>query len=204
MSRPGATENEAGLLRLTEAIEKLTLERESVLHKETADRRQFLLTEAKKRIADDYDQNFAEGRADLLEGFSSQRSLQVNQLRRQLFIQRREYAKRVFADASAKLSSFAAGDEYLEFMYSLARDITSAWDCSAAEVRLRSKDLPLQSRLADIFPADCCYTGDEAIVTGGMMVWIPQRNYLIDERLETRLQSEQRWFFEHSGMQILW
>jgi len=36
------------------------------------------------------------------------------------------------------------------------------------------------------------------------LVWLPHLNMLLDERLETRLENEKQWFYEESGLHIVW
>jgi len=204
MNRAPTLDSNASLTQLTEAIEKLTLQRESALQQETEERRQFMLREAQERIAREYAQSLREGVADLEESLNAERSQQVSQLRSLLFLARDGYARRVFEAVTAELTAFAASEDYAAFLCSLAESLGNENECSGGELRLRSEDLALQEKLARYFPADCTIKEDAQIVIGGLMLWLPRQHLLIDERLETRLETQKRWFYEESKMQIVW
>ena len=190
--------------RFTAAIEELTLNRENRLQHDTEEQRQRMLKDAAERIRREHEDLFRERVGDLDAKISATRIAEINRLRNEVFLLREEYAATVFGEATSQIAAFVASDEYETFLLRLARTISETYDCSHIEVRLREDDLPLQWKLAQYFPATCLFVSSSEISLGGLIVWFPEHNLLLDERLEIRLEAEKGWFYENSGLKITW
>ncbi|MCL2548482.1 MAG: hypothetical protein FWE76_04870 [Symbiobacteriaceae bacterium] len=204
MILPDTLHNEGNVARLAEAIEQLTQEQQDSLQRDTVQRRLHLLSEAQERINREREQGFSEGVADLTESLGGEQSQKISQLRQRLFKKREEYAAAIFTATAEELANFVASEVYRDFLCSLAARISKRYDCNLAEVHLRQEDLPLQTDLRQYIASEGTFVADEEIKLGGFLVWLPHLNMLLDERLETRLENEKQWFYEESGLHIIW
>ena len=67
---------------------------------------------------------------------------------------------------------------------------------------VRESDLKYQKKLRDYFGQNCQIQPSETIRIGGIKGHSPAMGLVADETLDTRLDQQREWFYEHSGLTV--
>ena len=195
---------DARLDNLAQALENLAQTRQVQIIEQAETRRMEMLTTAKERIQRENEYTYQDQAAALSKSVASERSTAVVAIRQRLFKERADYAEVTFQKAYDKLASFVASEDYVSFLQNLTLSIAAKHDLKEAILSLRAEDMKYQSQLASLLDASCQFETSPEVKLGGLLIWLPQQKIIIDERLETRLEQERTWFYEHSGLSVTW
>ena len=195
---------DARLDNLAKALENLAQTRQTQIIAQAETRRTEMIIAAKERIQRESEYTYQDQAAALSKSSASERSAAIVAIRQRLFKERADYAEATFQKAYAKLTFFAASNDYTNFLQNLALSIAAKHNLKNAVFNLRPEDMIYQSQLAALIDTSCQIEASLEIKLGGLLVWLPQQKIIIDERLETRLEQERAWFYEHSGLSVTW
>ena len=202
MPNPPLQNESSKLESFSEAITNLASKHEAKIISQTEEKRAALLREAQEGIELEISYLYTEQIADIRANAAARRLEAVNGMRESLYRKRSQMADSVFKMAEEKIRAFTASADYPRFMLQLCEKLAAEYDCATAEIQLRPEDFALLPQLKPLFPESCSFRSDTSISLGGLILFLPSLRILIDERLETRLQSERRHFYEFSNLSI--
>ncbi len=139
----------------------------------------------------------AEVRASVVRELSS-RELAA---RRRLFEERAAIEEEVFAEAKKRLTAFASGDKYDEYLNRSAQKAAQVLSAEGVTLRVRPADEGKIALLTAVIPG-CAVETDPAIVLGGFTAEDTARGVLIDMTLDSRLEQQRENFRRTAGLTI--
>lgn len=111
--------------------------------------------------------------------------------RQQAFLKREELAEQLFHNVSDKLQSFTQSSDYKQYLIdSIAGENIS----EDVELFLRPADMKFQSVLQKSIGKSIICKEDPSIRLGGLSVYFPLHNKLVDKTLDTCLKEQQEIF----------
>lgn len=123
------------------------------------------------------------------------------QSRKAVFSRRAEIAEGIFSAAAEKLRAFTASPEYVSFLIESAGNVLKSFDRGGVTLRLRPEDMKFKDQLSEEFP-NACFSEDNGIKIGGIKGIDSLGSLMIDDSLDSRLESQKKWFEENSGLYI--
>lgn len=121
--------------------------------------------------------------------------------RKEVFARRNEIAKATFSKAAEKLQAFTAGAEYEKFLSESAARVIEVFGGGRVTLLLRPEDMAFGEKLCADYP-DASFSKDSTIKIGGLKGINSLATLLIDDTLDSRLESQKKWFEENSGLYI--
>ena len=124
-------------------------------------------------------------------------------VKRQVYLRRKEISEEVAANVRARVSDFAASPDYPAHLEQLLRAALAQLPGAAAvSLYLREEDLPLSARLAAAAApvAVECLPGTFAL--GGLMLHCPELGLRVDCSFDTRLEELSGHFAEQFGLSL--
>lgn len=125
-----------------------------------------------------------------------------NEARADLFRRREAIRQEVFAKAKEQIAAFTKTDGYKAFLLASAEHIHLAMEGNCAVLNMRECDRPLAAEVSARLGRSITLHIDPAIRLGGITVISQDGTMMIDDTLDSRLQQQESWFMEHSGLVI--
>lgn len=124
------------------------------------------------------------------------------QLRNEQFEARQEICDKVFDEATDKLSAFTQTDDYTAF---LQRSVSEIGDyCGDSQVVVSISPADEDKRMIiEKALSNAQIETDNTIRIGGLKAYCPARGVLLDDTLDSRLEQQREWFYEHSGLKVV-
>ncbi len=123
-------------------------------------------------------------------------------LKRELYGERQRIADEVFAAAESKLKSFTRQDDYRAFISKSCESISELFGAQACVVRIAPSDAHLREEIASLLPHAEIVT-DPHILLGGISAYCEAKGITADDTLDTRLNDQRAWFYEHCGLKVV-
>lgn len=184
------------------AIEKYAEEQRSMMRSEAEDFKQRELNNAEEEgLKEAYDL-IQKKMADINNNISSERSRAEGASKKKIFIRRREIEDDVFKKAEQKLIEFTKTQKYESFLVKSAVNISRVITSDDIVICMREEDLCYKKRLRDYFGKNCEFTASDNIRLGGITGLSRNMGLIADETLDSRLERQREWFYEHSGLTI--
>ncbi|MBC8586292.1 V-type ATP synthase subunit E [Youxingia wuxianensis] len=126
-------------------------------------------------------------------------SQETTALRKQMYLQREQYLKEIFANARMKLIEFSKSAEYETYLVNKVSKLAEAYPFPKNQLRINTKDLPLKNALEKACPGADIVTDDENILIGGVILFNAVHSVEEDCSLDAALRQQKDWFYKNSG-----
>ena len=140
--------------------------------------------------------------ADINNSIASETSRTIAAGKKSVFARRQQIEDEIFAKAEQKLLAFTQSDKYLSWLTRRAAEISRVLNAGDVVLYVRESDLKYQKKLWDYFGQNCQIQPSETIRIGGIKGHSPAMGLVADETLDTRLDQQREWFYEHSGLTV--
>ncbi len=140
--------------------------------------------------------------ADINNRISSETSRAIAAGRKSIFTKRQQIEAEVFDKARQKLMAFTETEKYASWLKKSAAAISRVLAADDVVLYVRESDLKYKKKLRDYFGQNCEILASETIQIGGIKGYSRSRGLVADETLDTRLEQQREWFYEHSGLTV--
>lgn len=140
--------------------------------------------------------------ADINNRIAADTSRAIAEGKQRVFKKRQEIEEAVFAKAQDKLLAFTESDKYAAFLTRCAVSISRVLKAEDVVLYVREGDLKYKKKLRDYFGQNCEVAASDAIHIGGILGHSRSMGLVADETLDTRLEQQREWFYEHSGLTV--
>lgn len=131
-------------------------------------------------------------------------SMRMMEKHRAVLLRREEITSEVFAEAQKRVLAFTQTEPYTQYLTQCAREAASMMADSPVIVRMKAEELKkYQELISPAFAGDCSFLTSDDILLGGMLIECPEKGLVVDETLDSRLESERTWFSAHSGLSVV-
>lgn len=184
------------------AIEKYAEEQRSMMRSEAEDFKQRELNTAEEEGLKEAYELLQKKMADINSKIAVERSRAESKSKKSIFIRRREIEDDVFKKAEEKLIKFTKSQKYESLLTKSAARISRVLPSDDVVIYMKEEDLCYRKRLRDYFGKNCEFAASEDIRIGGIMGLSRSLGLIADETLDTKLDQQHEWFYEHSGLTI--
>lgn len=140
--------------------------------------------------------------ADINNRIASETSRTIAAGKKSVFTRRQQIEEEVFAKAEQKLLAFTQSEKYLSWLTKRTAEVSRVLNADDVVLYVRESDLKYQKKLRDYFGQNCQIQPSETIRIGGIKGHSPAMGLVADETLDTRLDQQREWFYEHSGLTV--
>lgn len=140
--------------------------------------------------------------ADVNNRIAADTSRAIAEGKQRVFTRRQQIEDEVFAKATRKLSAFTESDQYPAFLTKCAVNISRVLKAEDVVLYVCECDLKYKKKLRDYFGQNCEVLPSDTIQIGGIMGHSRSRGLVADETIDTRLEQQREWFYEHSGLTV--
>lgn len=123
------------------------------------------------------------------------------QCRKEVFSRRNEIAMQIRSEVAEKLSDFTRSEEYRIFLEKSAAKVMENFGASNVTLLFRAEDVALGEKICRKYP-NARASEDPTIQIGGIKGIDSVMMLLVDDTLDSRLNSQKKWFEENSGLYI--
>lgn len=125
-----------------------------------------------------------------------------NKARADLFKRREQVRLEIFEKAKEQIKNFTETDDYKQLLIKSAQNIRQQMEGQCAELILREADKKYAAEICSYLGNSITLHIDNSIELGGIIVKSADGEMMIDDSLDERLSSQQKWFMENSGLVI--
>jgi V/A-type H+-transporting ATPase subunit E len=122
--------------------------------------------------------------------------------RKEVLGRRRHIMDEVFAKAEKKLVEYTATPDYLAFMKDNLKQMAEALPAEGTVYSIAGRDEPLIGELSSLCPAGSRVEVSDDVKIGGIRAANAANGQIIDNTLDSRLQSQHEWFTITSGLTV--
>lgn len=115
--------------------------------------------------------------------------------KKSVLLHREELIDKLFDSVKLKLTAFAAGEKYPDYLLTLPEG-----DMDGAVIRLSARDMRHAPILEKKFGVKC--ETDESIKVGGLIVYYPEKGVMLDKTLDTAVADARREFNQKGGAEL--
>ncbi len=184
------------------AIEKYAEEQRRRIRTEVEDLREKELARAEEEALREAYELLRRQMADAQTELASRVSCEENEGRKKVFQRRKEIEERVFADVRKKLSDYTRTPAYEKLLQESVLRIRECLQADDLVIFCRQEDKALLDRLCALQAIPCRAEVSEEITLGGLIGRSASLGLLSDDTLDTRLQMQYEWFYEHAGLSV--
>lgn len=123
-------------------------------------------------------------------------------INRELIAKRQELQNQVFAKANEKLVAFVNSDEYQVFLEKNIALLSDEIYQGQLDIQVNEKDVALMATLMQKTGHQVSVTASADITIGGFIAINKELGMIADYSLDTRLEEQKEWFYNHSGLVI--
>ena len=120
--------------------------------------------------------------------------------RKEVLNRRRQIMDEVFSKAEVRLSEYAETPGYLDFLKNTLGRMTQLLPSAGTVYTVAERDRPLIDELSKICPSGSRVEAADTIKLGGIRAVNSESGQIIDNTLDSRLQSQREWFTISSGL----
>lgn len=184
------------------AIEKYAEEQRSKMRLEAEDFKAKELENAEEQgLKEAYDL-IQKNMADINNRIASEQSAAESAGKKLIFERRRTIENEVFQKAEQKLLDFTQTEDYASLLVQSAGNIGRVLRAEDVVLYLRETDMKYKPKLKEAFGNGCTFAVSDAIHIGGIIGASKSMGLIADETLDTKLQQQREWFYEHSGLSV--
>ncbi len=184
------------------AIEKYAEEQRGKMQNEVEAFRERELNAAEEEGLRDAYQMIQKTMADINSRIASESSREEAASKKSIFLKRREIENAVFSLSKEKLVAFTQSEKYVSLLKKCAVNISRVLKADDVVLFVKKEDLKYKEKLKDSFGADCEIMPSDSIEIGGITGISRSLGLIADETLDSRLQQQKEWFYEHSGLTV--
>lgn len=187
---------------ILETIEKAGQQQASELIQSAKNRQADALAREKARVTEEVRQLTDLRFAEIRQETGRKICAAENEARATLFRRRETIRQEVFAKAKEAIVAFTKSDAYEAFLIACAEKIHTAMQGGCAVLNMREADRSFAAAVSARLGRSITLHIDPAITLGGITVISADGTMMIDDTLDSRLQQQEAWFMENSGMVI--
>ncbi len=135
-------------------------------------------------------------------GIARELSKAENASRKSVFQKRREIEDKVFERAKEKLLAYAKTDKYIKKLLESAKAVSQKLTADDVVLYICDRDMKFKDKIISAFGRKCDIQVSDEIKIGGLTGLSRQLGLLIDETLDTKLETQKEWFCENSGLTV--
>lgn len=122
--------------------------------------------------------------------------------KRELFIKRQQLGDRVFDTVKERLRSYTKTPDYEKKLMETAAKLGKEYALAGSELRFCAGDGALMEKAGAAFGQPCATAADPNIEIGGVVLVNLEKGIYVDETLDSALEEQKDWFYQHSGLSI--
>jgi V/A-type H+-transporting ATPase subunit E len=122
--------------------------------------------------------------------------------RKKVLTRRKDIMNDIFAKAEKKLMNFTAAPEYTDFLCRMLKNIVTLLPSEGTVYIIAKKDERLAGELSSICPKESRVDISDEIKIGGIRAVNEQSGQIIDNTLDSKLESQHDWFTITSGLTV--
>lgn len=195
---PETTANE----NLLQSIQRSADRTEADLLAQANARRQEALDRARAKVTEETDQWVNARFAEIREESGRMICAAENEARAALFRRREAIRQDVFEKARQQIAAFTETPEYGAFLVASAERIHAAMKGQCAVLNMRQADRSFAAQVSARLGHSITLHVDPEIQLGGISVISSDGTMMVDDTLDSRLQAQEKWFMEQSGLVI--
>ena len=184
------------------AIEKYAEEQRGKLKTEAEEFKERELNTAEEEGIKEAYELIQKKMADINNRISSELSGEESSSRIKIFERRRQIEDEVFAKAEKKLLEFTKTDKYAALLEKSAKEISKVLTGGDIVLYVRERDMKFDKKLTAPFGGRCTLMSSDEIRIGGITGLSRSMGLIADETLDTKLEYQREWFYEHSGLSV--
>lgn len=172
-----------------------------------------ILAEAKQLEEEAYNQIKAEAKKDAeallakeLAEISSSASVEASSSQeektKKLVDKRDEYVASIFKEAKNKLVAFVNSKDYQTYLIKHMEEICKLYQMEDSILELREEDMKYKDELIKAYGIALEVEASNKIMIGGFIIKNKVTNVVVDESLDSALESQKDWFYKTSGLMI--
>lgn len=119
-----------------------------------------------------------------------------------IFKKRQQITYEVFEKAKAKLQKYAKTPAYLDKLIAYAKECADFFKDSTVEICLNKQDMKYADKISKVFKGNTSVKEVSDILIGGLRVYCPERQIVVDKTLDTKLEEQREWFYINSSLQV--
>ena len=192
----------AALKAILQNIQQTADRQEQALMEDARTRRQEALDRARAKAQEETDQLVQARLAEIQEESGRQISAADNEARADLFRRREAIRQEVFAKARERIAAFTQTPAYEDFLVASAQRIHQTMQGRCAVLHMREQDRAHAAAVSARLGRSITLHIDDSIQLGGITVTSPDGALMVDDTLDSRLQAQEQWFRESSGLVI--
>lgn len=196
------TNSEEQVSKFMQAITAYAEEQSRQIHKEVEDFRKERLHAAEKEVLHDSYLLIQQEQADMRRKLSREMSLRDMQARQALLTRRRDMMAAVFERAQQKLMDYAGSSAYRGWMTDTLQRMAAQLPAKGTVYTVCRRDEELLTALAAVCPEGSTAETADDIRIGGIRGVNMEAGVMIDYTFDARLEDQQEWFTEHSGLVV--
>ena len=125
------------------------------------------------------------------------------QSKKELLTLRKSLMEKIFLKAKEKLILFTKSKDYKDLLVNMAKKISEVLKNEEIILFVKKEDLVFKDEIIKEFRQKCTIKEKKSIKIGGILGLDSQAGMVADETLDSKLENEQSWFSENSGMSIV-
>ena len=184
------------------AIEKYAEEQRSKIQSEAEDFRERELNKAEEEGLREAYVLIQKKMTDIRTQIAADLSRAETASRRKTFVRRKQIEDEVFEKAAKKLEAYTKTDKYAKSLEKSAKDISKVLGADDVVLKVRKSDLAKKNKIVLAFGRKCEVGETNDIRIGGMIGVSKKLGILIDETLDSKLETQREWFCDNSGLKV--
>lgn len=189
-------------LYMKEEIERLaSLEEERILA-EAKQLEEEAYNQIKAEAKKDAEALLAKELAEISSSASVEASLSQEEKTKKLVVKRDEYVTNIFKEAKDKLVTFVSSKDYQKYLIKHMEEICKLYQMEDSILELREEDMKYKDELIEAYGIALEVKTSGKIKIGGFIIKNKVTNVVVDESLDSALESQKDWFYKTSGLMI--
>ncbi len=189
-------------LYMKEEIERLaSLEEERILA-EAKQLEEEAYNQIKAEAKKDAEALLAKELAEISSSASVEASLSQEEKTKKLVVKRDEYVTNIFKEAKDKLVTFVSSKDYQKYLIKHMEEICKLYQMEDSILELREEDMKYKDELIEAYGIALEVKTSDKIKIGGFIIKNKVTNVVVDESLDSALESQKDWFYKTSGLMI--
>lgn len=189
-------------LYMKEEIERLaSLEEERILA-EAKQLEEEAYNQIKAEAKKDAEALLAKELAEISSSASVEASLSQEEKTKKLVVKRDEYVTNIFKEAKDKLITFVSSKDYQKYLIKHMEEICKLYQMEDSILELREEDMKYKDELIEAYGIALEVKTSDKIKIGGFIIKNKVTNVVVDESLDSALESQKDWFYKTSGLMI--
>lgn len=184
------------------ALHKYAKEQQEKINTELEEYKQREIEKAESEVLADAYILIQKETAEMQNGFASKISNFEVSEKRNLLKKRQKIVDEVFEEAKKRLIEITKSNEYPVLIKSYAKKIASVLTKKDTVIYIKEEDSSLKESITSVFEEKCSVKFSDKIRIGGIYGYNLKMGMLVDETLDSKLESQREWFADNCGMYL--